>query len=353
MWHLEKIRFVIAGTGAIAPIHAQALRRLDGATLIAFYGSDRKRAEGLGRKFGVPVYEDWEKLCQSEQFDAVDIVTQSGRHAAVGMQAASKGKHLLIEKPIATVLEDGRRLMDACERAAVTLGVVYQHRFDPDLQRVKRWIQEGELGEILWASASLKSSRNASYYQFHPGRSDPEATGGGVLINQGIHLIDILQWLLGPVEAVCGHTENRFHLLPFEDTAVGLLRFASGAFATCAVTTACQVSEPSRLEIQGRNGSVVLENFRLKQIVRKGKTLGKWGAVWRRAATRSQKSGSHEDVLRDFVEALQKRRSPCVGGQEALHSLKIVLALYGCAKTGETVFLDSHKAVLETEKVAK
>ena len=351
--NFEKVRFVIAGTGAIAPIHAEAIRRLNHATLVAFYGSDQRRAGDLGRKFGVPVYEDWEKLCQSEPFDAVDIVTQNDRHATVGMAAVLKGKHLLVEKPITTTLESGQQLIEACRSAGVRLGVVYQHRFDPDLQRVKQWIGEGDFGEIFWASASLMSGRDSSYYQSHIGRSDPRLTGGGVLINQGIHMVDILHWLLGPVKAVSGYTENRFHLLPFEDTAAALLRFGSGAVATCIVTTASRVSQPSRIEIQGREGSAVLENFKLKRAVRKGKPLRKWGDVWKRAATRSERAGSHVDVLRDFVEALREGRPPCVDGDEALQSLAVVSALYASAKTGGTVSVNGRKAVRETEKVAR
>ena len=348
-----KIRFVIAGTGTITPVHADAIRRVKGAELVAFFGSDKDRVERLGRKYGIRGYNDWGTLCQSEQFDAVDVATHSGRHAWVGMEAALKGKHLLVEKPITTTLEEGEQLVASCERAGITLGVIYQHRFDPDIQQVKQWIENGELGDILWVSASLMSSRDLSYYRLHDGRSDPRLTGGGVLINQGIHVVDILQWLLGPVQAVSGHTENRFHLLPFEDTAVGLLQFVSGTFATCAVTTACRISQPSWIEIQGREGSAVLENFKLKRVVRKGKPLRRWEDVWKSAVTRLQRDGSHEDVLQDFVEALRKGRPSCVDGYEALRSLKVVLALYASAKAGETVFLDHHEAARGVERIAK
>lgn len=348
-----KIRFVIAGTGAIAPVHAEAMRHLRDVKLVAFFGSDRFRLERLSRAFSVSGYQDWETLCQSEQFDAVDVVTHSGRHTFIGLKAALHGKHLLIEKPMATVVEEGEQLVEHCQKAGLLLGVVYQHRFDPDLQKLKKWLSEGELGEIFWVGAHLLSHRDPSYYQFHPGRSDPSLTGGGALINQGIHLVDLLLWLLGPVRAVHGKVSRSLPHLAFEDMASGILQFANGTLATLTVTTACPVSQPSRIEIHGSLGSAVLEDFKLKKITRNGRQPDKTWQMRQKFKAYFQKKGTHQDVLEDFVEALRRGHSPCVDGREALKSLAVVLALYESSRTGTFVLVDGNKSDLEMEKVLK
>jgi len=334
-----KVRFVIAGTGAIAPSHAEAIRRLNNAELVAFLGNDPHRTDFLSKKYGVKGYNRWEKLCQGETFDAVAIATHTGRHFEIGLEAASRGKHLLIEKPITMTLEEGEGLIESCQRSGVTLGVVYQHRFDPDIQRLKRWLETGALGTVLWASVSLPLHRDPSYYREHEGRSDLSLTGGGVLVNQGIHFIDLFQWLFGPVSMVYGHTEGRFHQVPFEDTATALLQCASGVLITVAATTAASLSKPSRIEIHGSQGSILMENCMLKQFIRQGRLPGKIERVWRRVRIRFRKRGSHEKVFHDFSEAVLKGRSPCVDGKEALKSLQIVLGIYEASRSGKPVFL--------------
>jgi predicted dehydrogenase len=271
--------------------------------------------------------------------DLVVIGGPSGLHATQGIAAAERGRHVLVEKPIDVETARGQALVTAAERAGVRLGVLFQDRLKPDLVRLRDFLRGGGLGRILLASARVKWHRPPEYYSASRWRGTRALDGGAALVNQGIHTVDLLLWLLGPVAQVKGLTATLLHAIEAEDVALALLRFASGALATLEATTVAFPGYPRRVEISGTEGTVVVEGDRvvtadLRTPASGLVSAGDEGAANARTAIVSDAT-PHRRLLEDFARAIEAGSAPACDGREGLRSLALVEAVYAEAGAGE------------------
>ena len=277
--------------------------------------------------------------------DVVLIGSPSGLHAAQGIAAARHGLHVLTEKPIDVTVARGEELVAECEKAGRKLGVFFQDRFTPDFVTLKRALDEGALGRPILASARVKWWRPAEYYGQSRWRGTAALDGGGALINQGIHTVDLLLWLLGDVRRVWARSATALHAIQAEDTLVATLELASGALATYEATTAAYPGYPRRVEITGTEGTVVIEHDRLLGADLRTKHPELAGSEAGTTASASSPVVSdargHKAALEDFLRAIREGGEPRCSGREGLRSLVVVEALYRSARTQQAVTLPS------------
>lgn len=331
-----EIGFGIVGAGMVARYHARALAATRGARLVAICRAEASRAAEISAELGVPCAASFEALLDHPGVDAVCLCTPSGLHADQARAAARAGKHVLVEKPMALDLADADRMIAACRAAGVRLGVVLQRRTDPALVELHDAIRAGELGRLVLATATVPYFRPPSYYDSAAWRGTWSFDGGGALMNQGIHLVDLLLWLMGGEAEVVGASGGTsVHDIEVEDCVVAALRFPDGARGSIVATTAAAPGFPHRLEVYGSVGGAQIE----------GETLVRWeGAAPRiRAAKPTPQSAGaggspagidtlgHTRILQDFVAAIRAGREPLVDGSAGRRSLALVLAIYEAA----------------------
>lgn len=339
---MDKIRFGLVGSGAIAPTHAQVLTRIKGAELKAVYSRSDAKGRELAEQFGCSFYADFEEMLQNGDIDAVAICTPSGRHADFAVQAAQAGKHVLVEKPLEISLERADAIIRACEQASVQLGVIFQRRFSPGVVRLKEMISQGKLGKISYAGCYAKLYRSQEYYDSGAWRGTWELDGGGVLMNQGIHYVDLLQYLAGPVTEVSARCATTGHVrIEVEDTAAAAVSFANGAIGVIEATTNAYPGLASRIELYGSEGTAVIENDELVYFCLKSGEQYSTGAAAEQVGVSSPQvtDENHEQQFRQFITALQKKEKLNVCGTEGRRALEIILALYKSAFLGKTVAL--------------
>jgi predicted dehydrogenase len=322
------------GCGNITDTHARAAREA-GLGIAAFFGRDKAKADAMAARFGGRAFARYEDLLAHRPMDLVVIGSPSGLHAEQGVAAAGRGLHVLVEKPIDVETDRARALVAAAERAGVKLGVLFQDRLKPDLVRLREFLGGGGLGRILLASARVKWHRPPEYYSSSRWRGTQALDGGAALVNQGIHTVDLLLWLLGPVARVQALTARQLHAIEGEDVALALLRFASGAVATLEATTAAYPGYPRRLEITGTEGTVVVEG---DQVVAADLRTSAPGLVSAPAEGTPSESSAvvsdalpHRRVIEDFARAISTGARPACDGREGLRSLAVVEAAYRAA----------------------
>src|SRR5437870_7782885 len=257
------IHIGLIGGGNITETHARAAPAIAGVEIAAIYGTNADKVDRLCREHGGTPYQDFEKFLAHRPMDLVAIGSPSGLHATQGIAAAQRGLHVLTEKPIDISTERADALIEAADRNRVKLGVIFQDRLKPDICKLKQWITEGVIGKPILADARVKWYRPPDYYDNSRWRGTLSLDGGGALINQGVHTVDLLLWLLGDVTRVQARTSTALHKIEAEDTAVAVLEFASGALGILQATTAAYPGYPRRVEISGSEGTVILEHDRI------------------------------------------------------------------------------------------
>ena len=257
------------------------------------------------------------------------------------MDAARAGKHVLVEKPMATNLEDADELIRLCDDGGLRLGVVFQHRFDPAAIYVKKLVEGGDLGTVALGSVYVKWFRDAEYYDPASWRGRWATAGGGALINQAIHAMDVLGWIVGDVKSVTGYAGARVHDIEVEDTAVAALRFASGAFGIVEASTTTYPQTEERIEIAGSRGSVTIEGGRIVQheLLDGPANAPVLEADDPRFQGKSYYGASHPRVIEDFVAAVRDGRPPAVDGREGRKVLEVIFGIYESSRTGREVVL--------------
>lgn len=322
------------GCGNITDTHARAAREA-GLGIAAFHGRDPGKAEAMAARFGGRACERYEDFLAHRPMDLVVIGSPSGVHAEQGIAAAERGLHVLVEKPIDVTAERGALLVAAAERAGVRLGVLFQDRLKPALVRLQAFLAGGGLGRALLASARVKWHRPPEYYSSSRWRGTKALDGGAALVNQGIHTVDLLLWLLGPVARVQALTATRLHAIEGEDVALALLQFSSGAVATLEATTAAFPGYPRRVEISGTEGTVVVEGDEVVTADLRTPAPGLASGAAERTAGASTAVVSdatpHRRVIEDFARAIATGGAPACDGREGLRSLALVEAVYAAA----------------------
>jgi UDP-N-acetyl-2-amino-2-deoxyglucuronate dehydrogenase len=339
--------FGIVGCGVIAPFHARAIAELSNARLVGVADAHAERARDLASDFDVEPL-DIDALLKRRDIDVVCVCVPSGQHAKIGGRVAAAGKHVVVEKPIEITLEAADRLIDACRAGSVTLSVISQHRWDPGVQALKQLANSGSLGRLILGDAIVKWYRTQAYYDSSDWRGTWNLDGGGALMNQGVHYVDLLQWVMGPVESVFARTRTAAHeRMEVEDIAVAVLSFASGAVGLLECSTAVYPGLSERLEISGTEGTAIIEAGRLK--VRelkgeKGETAPYGGRVepsgnGQDDVTDIVPYAGHREQLRELLDAIDAGRRPAIDGEEARKPLEIILAAYASARAGREVAL--------------
>lgn len=343
----DSLRYGIVGCAGIGNTHAEAVAAVDGADLVACADLDADAAEAFADDHDVAhTFEDPATMVAEADVDAASVCTPSGTHADVTTDLAEAGAGVLCEKPLDVTAERVDRMVAACDEAGVTLAGVFQRRFDPAVRRAKRAVEDGEIGRPVLAETQLEWFRPQAYYDSAGWRGTREMDGGAFM-NQGIHSLDALQWVVGGVESVRAETGTLARELECEDTGAMVLRFENGAVGTVAVTVATK-GGTDRTEINGTDGSLAFGDDGIEVRVGTGEeTL--WGAETEsrapavEGATHPAGSG-HEGVVRDFVDAVREDREPEAPAREARAAVDIVLAAYRSAETGERVALDEVRA---------
>jgi UDP-N-acetyl-2-amino-2-deoxyglucuronate dehydrogenase len=359
----EKLRFGILGCGVIGPHHAKAIAGLDDAELVAVADVVPEKAQNLAEEYDCAQYGDLSDLLKDDGIDAICLCTPSGMHADEAIAALEAGKHAVIEKPLDITLESIDRLLAVQRATGRKVAVVSQHRFDPATQLVREAAVNGEFGCLTSGSAEVRWWRSQSYYDSGGWRGTWDLDGGGVLMNQSIHYVDLLQWLMGSVVEVTAYTGLLAHeRIEVEDTAVAILRFANGALGTIMATTAAYPGLTARIVVHGDRGSAIIDDDELDyfHVASDGQGGAAYGAnggdnqaekVMERyggpvstsgaGADPSSLSMAHRDQLQDFIEAVRQDREPLVNAEEGRKPLAIILGIYESARTGRPVQLQT------------
>lgn len=347
-----KFGFGIIGCGVIAPTHRQAIDACDAAELVAVCDTDEKQVRSFlagmnGAAAEIRTYSDYRELVQDRNVDIVSVCTPSGLHWEGVTAAARAGKHVLCEKPLEI---DAGRMTDmtaACREAGVKLGCVFQSRTSPDMMRARKAIQDGLLGQVILADAYLKDYRSHAYYRSAGWRGTWSLDGGGALMNQGVHGVDLLLWLTGsPVESVFARAEHKVRDIEVEDTAVANLKFRNGAFGALIGTTSCNPGEARRIELHGDRGTITVSGSSISRWAHTQEEDGRAedteppkaieieGAV---ADPGDIGSAGHVYLVEDLVRAIREDRDPYVTGESARGAIDLILAIYESARTGREV----------------
>jgi UDP-N-acetyl-2-amino-2-deoxyglucuronate dehydrogenase len=330
----------LIGGGNITETHARAARAIPGVEISAIHGTNSEKISHLCREHGGTAYKDFNAFLHHRPMDLVIIGSPSGLHAAQGIAAAQAGLHVLTEKPIEISTDRADALIAAAKQSGVQLGVIFQDRTKPHIRQLKNWIEQGLLGQLLFAAAHVKWYRPPDYYSNSRWRGTLALDGGGALINQGVHTVDLLLWLLGDVAHIQSRAATLFHKIEAEDTAVAIFEFSSGALGTLHATTAAYPGYPRLIEVSGTEGTVVLEHDRIITANFRHATAAT-ASVAESTHDQNQSASSaavsdfrgHQAVLEDFLHSIQHRHPPLCDGLEARRSLALIEAIYRAAKT--------------------
>lgn len=346
---MEKVGFGIIGAGAIAAVHAEAVTGCANAKLKAVYDPDRNRAETLAARFGCRGMSDWGEFLGSG-IEAVTVATPSGLHAEAALPAARAGKHILCEKPLEVNTEKADELIRTCRECGVLLSVVLQSRFCRAVQRIRRAVEEGRFGEPVLASASVRWFRAPDYYASGGWRGSRALDGGGALMNQGIHTVDLLLHFNGDVAEVDGRAARRLHRgIEVEDTVAAMLRFRNGSLGTIEASTACLPGLPRRVALSGTRGSAILEDDRI--VLWRFDTEQPEDAAIRDFGGEGMHGGSadpgaitgegHRRQVAELAVAIRTGRPLLAPGSEGRRSVALINAVYRSAETGSVVCMES------------
>jgi len=346
------IRIGLLGCGNISDTHARAAALVPDVEVVAYWGRDPAKVSALAQRYGGKGYRTLDEFLGHRPMDLVVVGTPSGVHAEHAQAAAQQGLHVLVEKPldVTTARIDG--LTAECDRAGVKLGVIYQDRAAPDLNWLKRLIARGGLGRPIVASARVRWYRPPEYYAGSRWRGTWGLDGGGALMNQGIHTIDLLLWLLGDVDRVYATTRTASHAIAVEDTAAACLEFAGGAVATLEATTAAYPGLPRRVELTGSEGTIVVERDRVVSVELRTplETPAHDGEPSGNASASSPvvaDARGHARVLQDFVAAITSGAAPLCDGREGRRSVALVEAMYRSARAGAPVVVAEREGALD------
>ncbi len=338
----------ILGTGMIAQHHAKAIGAVEGARVVAFASRSKERAQGMADEFGCRGYGDYSAMLADPEVQIVSICTPSGAHMEPAIAAAEAGKHIVIEKPLEISLERCDRIIDAAQKHGVQLGGVFQSRFFEASRLLKSAVDAGRFGDIVLADAYVKWFRPQEYYDKGGWKGTAALDGGGALMNQSIHAIDLLLWFSGPVRSVQALKGVRGHeRIEVEDTAVAALEFENGAMGVLEGSTAVFPGFLKRIEISGTKGSAILEEEDLKTWTFSNEEPED-EEIRKRFSSETATGGGasdpgaigtegHRKQFENFVQALESGRQLELDGLEARKAVALVLAIYESAETGAPV----------------
>ncbi len=339
--------FGIVGTGMIAHFHAKAIQAMAGGRVVACFNQNDEKAKAFAQEYGCKAYSTLDELLADHEVGIVTICTPSGAHRDPAMAAANAGKHVVVEKPLEITLQRCDDIIDACKKNGVKLCTIFPSRFSAANIALKEAIDAGRFGRVTLGDTYVKWWRTQEYYDGGGWRGTCALDGGGAFMNQAIHNVDLLRWLMGDVAEIAGFTGTLAHeRIEVEDVGVACLKFANGAIGVMEATTAAWPGLLKKTEIHGSKGTVVVEQdsiLRWEFADEKAEDA----EIRSRLGANSASSGGasdpkaisfvgHQMQLEDFVEAITTGRQPRVDGAEGRKSVEIILAIYEAAKTGRS-----------------
>jgi UDP-N-acetyl-2-amino-2-deoxyglucuronate dehydrogenase len=332
----------LIGGGNISETHARAARAIPGVEIAAIFGTNAKKVDRLFRQYGGKPYLNFDEFLAHRPMELVAIGSPSGLHAEQGIAAARHGLHVLTEKPIDITVERADALIAETHKAGVQLGVFFQDRCKPDILLVKNAVDAGVLGKPILAEARVKWYRSPEYYANSRWRGTWELDGGGALINQAVHTLDLMLWIFGEVNAVQATCKTALHAMEAEDTLIAMLEFANRALGVLQAATSVFPGYPRRIELTGSEGTLIMEHDRLLAADLKNPSRD---LLKRSEGDKNQSSSSpivsdargHQAVLEDFLRAIRTNTKPRCDGQEGRRSVALVQAIYEACRTGKRV----------------
>jgi UDP-N-acetyl-2-amino-2-deoxyglucuronate dehydrogenase len=333
----------LIGAGNISETHARAAEATPGVAITAVYGTNADKVARMSAQYGATPYTDFENFLVHTPMDLVAIGSPSGLHAEQGIAAAQKGLHVLTEKPLDISTANADALIHATAAAGVKLGVFFQDRFKNDLIRLQEAVASGVLGKLILADARVKWFRPPDYYSGSRWRGTLGLDGGGALINQAIHTLDLLLWIFGDVSAVQAVRRTALHKIEAEDTLVATLEFANGAIGSFQATTSVFPGYPRRVEFTGSEGTIIVEQDRLVSADLRTPSAQLQGTGDDRNPSASSPTVSdfrgHQAGLADFVHAIETNGTPKCSGAEGRKSLAVVEATYAACASRKRIEL--------------
>ena len=340
--------FGIIGCGMISRFHARAIAEVRGAKLVGGFDAEPSAADKFAANCGCKAYHRLEDMLADPAIDVVTIGTPSGAHLGPAIAAARAGKHVIVEKPLEITLRRCDKIIGECEKSGIVLSTIFPSRFHDASRILKRAVDQGRFGRLTLGDAIVKWYRTQAYYDSGAWRGTWKLDGGGALMNQAIHSVDLLAWLMGPVAEVRAQTALLSHKrIDVEDTAVATLRFANGALGVIEASTAVYPGYLKRIEIHGSMGSAVLEEEDLVKwdFAKKSKSDE---AILKKMTQRKSGGGgaadpaaighhAHAMQFQDVVNAIRKGVKPLIDGPEGRRAVEIILAIYKSAETGRAI----------------
>ncbi len=344
-----KLGTALIGCGKVGHTHAQAFAALDESRFVAVYDSDPARAGAFARQYGVRAYENLEIMLDDADVQAVSICTPHPTHPDLALACARAGVHCLVEKPMAVDLQGCDCMIEACERAGVRLGVISQRRLYEPVQRVKSAIENGKIGKPILGTLTVLGWRDEAYYRLDPWRGKWATEGGGVMLTQTTHQIDLFQWFMGPIEELYGYWANLNHpYVEVEDTAVAVIRFQSGALGTILLSNSQKPGLYAKIHVHGETGASVGVQTDggspfisgvtqavdppvndLWTIPGEEQLLPLWQEDDRqRCQALDPMTHYHKLQIQDFLQAILQDREPLVTGREGRKLVETFTAVY-------------------------
>lgn len=341
---MKTVNFAVAGCGFIGKLHARVIQSIGGARVTAALDTDEAAAKELAQQYGCRWYTDADQMLADQEVDAVAICLPSGLHAQLAVAAARAGKHVMCEKPMDTDLGRAQEMIDACKENGVQLSIIMQHRFDEPMCLLRRAIRDGLMGRLLWGASRTIWYRDDKYYA-NPWRGTWKYDGGGALMNQSIHYIDLLLSVMGAPKSVSAKCRTIGHLqIETEDIGLADIEFESGALGTIEGTTCSYPGLYSELAIFGEKGTVIIRNDYLTFYCFQDGPQPEFEAALnpemanRLNQTPAIEDTSHRRQYEDFVAALQEGREPLVTGEEAIRSLRLIRAAYRSSEEKKEIY---------------
>ena len=349
----EPLGFAIIGCGMIARFHAKAIWEIPAARVAALVSRSAESAANLLKDSNLPpcpVFNSVEEAVKAPGVDAVIITTPSGAHREPALIAAAAGKHVVVEKPLEITGSRCQAIIDACDRAKVKLCTIFPSRFGDANNALKSAVDAGKFGRLSLGETTCKWWRSQAYYDEGGWKGTQALDGGGAMMNQAIHNVDLLLWMMGDATHVSGFTATLAHeRIEVEDTAVAVIRFVNGALGVIQATTSVHPGYPKTIAVHGDRGSAVIEQDDVlkwdfdpateSDKVVKERFAAKVGASGGAADPKAISHEGHRRQLADFVDAVRENRVPKVDGREGKKAVDLICAIYESARTGRTVEL--------------
>jgi len=338
----KKFGFGIIGCGIISEVHLKAINDIENARLIGVSAGTIEEAENFAKTHDTYAFESTEKLLECEEIDIVCICTPSGLHLKLAMEAAKHKKHFIIEKPMALTIEDCEKVIKAANENKVYGTVISQLRFSEDVQNIKNALSNNELGRMVLANLHMKYFRSQEYYDKGNWRGTWSMDGGGALMNQGIHGVDILLYLMGKIKSISGFSKTITHNIEVEDNAVASVVFENGAIGSIIASTSVNPGESRKIEIHGERGTIILEENNIVKWIVDGTEKEFESKKTNYNGANSNKLNcflGHKTQINDFINSVIEGKTPFISLEEGAETVKIITAVYKSSKEGKIINL--------------